>query len=89
MRRFSDAGNHDVTMRAGDRRLKSAKARNRGGRWCGAVPRALWGFGRGVKVEEVGAERERRSVAGNVGVKTRQSRGRLDGGRPDWQRSEL
>ena len=53
------------------------------------MPRALWGFGRGVKVEEVGAERERRSVAGNVGVKTRQSRGRLDGGRPDWQRSEL
>jgi hypothetical protein len=36
------------------------------------VPRALWGFSRGVKVEGVGAERERRPVAGNAGVKTQQ-----------------
>ena len=32
MCRFSDAGNDDLTARSGDRRPKSAKARNRGGR---------------------------------------------------------
>jgi hypothetical protein len=31
--RFSAAGNDDLTTRSGDRRLKSAKARNRVGRW--------------------------------------------------------
>jgi hypothetical protein len=31
MRRFSDAGNDDLTTRSGDRRPKSAKARNRVG----------------------------------------------------------
>ena len=30
--RFSAAGNDDLTKRSGDRRLKSAKARNRVGR---------------------------------------------------------
>jgi len=33
--RFSDAGNDDLTTRSGGRRPKSAKARNRGGGWCG------------------------------------------------------
>jgi hypothetical protein len=31
--RFSDAGNDDLTTRCGGRRPKSAKARNRVGRW--------------------------------------------------------
>jgi hypothetical protein len=31
--RFSDAGNDDLATRSGDRRPKSAKARNRGGGW--------------------------------------------------------
>jgi len=31
--RFSAAGNDDLTTRSGGRRLKSAKARNRGGGW--------------------------------------------------------
>jgi hypothetical protein len=53
------------------------------------VPRALWGFGRGVKVEKVGAERERGSVARDAGVKRQQSGGWLDGGRPDWQSGKL
>ena len=30
LRRFSTAGNDDLTARSGGRRLKSAKARNRG-----------------------------------------------------------
>jgi hypothetical protein len=33
LRRFSAAGGDDLTTRCGDRRLKSAKARNRGGEW--------------------------------------------------------
>ena len=50
--RFSAAGNDDLTTRSGDRRLKSAKARNRVGRWCaagaagGRCRKRLWGFGR-------------------------------------------
>jgi hypothetical protein len=32
--RFSDAGNADLTARCDGRRPKSAKARNRVGRWC-------------------------------------------------------
>src|SRR5215470_13661778 len=32
--RFSDAGNTDLTTRSAIRRPKSAKARNRVGRWC-------------------------------------------------------
>ena len=43
--RFSDAGNDDLTARSGDRRPKSAKARNRVGRWCGgcaAGAMAIW-----------------------------------------------
>src|SRR2546428_719029 len=31
--RFSAAGEHDLSARSDDRRLKSAKARNRGGGW--------------------------------------------------------
>ena len=34
MCRFSDAGNADLTARCDGRRPKSAKARNRVGRWC-------------------------------------------------------
>jgi len=47
--RFSDAGNDDLATRSGDRRLKSAKARNRVGRvvyWLcrrGAVPQKGYG----------------------------------------------
>src|SRR6516164_8605753 len=34
VRRFSAAGDCDLTTRGDGRRLKSAKARNRGGEWC-------------------------------------------------------
>src|SRR3974390_2202594 len=50
--RFSDAGNDDLTTRSGGRRPKSAKARNRVGRWCvggaagGRCRKRLWGIGR-------------------------------------------
>jgi hypothetical protein len=40
---FSDAGIARPSTRSGGRRLKSAKARNRGG-WGTGVPRALWGI---------------------------------------------
>src|ERR1700738_1665345 len=33
--RFSDAGDDDLATRSAGRRPKSAKARNRGGGWCG------------------------------------------------------
>jgi hypothetical protein len=47
MCRFSDAGNDDLATRSGDRRPKSAKARNRGSYARSAVPLAqLWGFER-------------------------------------------
>src|SRR5229473_965694 len=50
-------------------RPKSAKARNR---WKGAasVPRALWGFGRGVCVDEVGPQGLLRSVCRKASVST-------------------
>jgi hypothetical protein len=45
--RFSDAGNDDLSTRSGDRRPKSAKARNRGRYARSTVPQAqLWGFKR-------------------------------------------
>jgi hypothetical protein len=52
MCKFSDAGNDDLTTRSGGRRPKTAKARNRVGRWYlggaagGRCRRRLWGFGR-------------------------------------------
>ena len=51
MCRFSDAGSTDLPTRSGSRRPKSAKARNRVGRWCaggaagGRCRKRLWGFG--------------------------------------------
>jgi hypothetical protein len=38
-----------LSTRSIGRRLKSAKARNRG-KWAPTVQRALWGFGTGVSV---------------------------------------
>jgi hypothetical protein len=57
------------TTRSGGRRPKSAKARNR---WKGAasVPRALWGFGRRVCVDEVGPQGLLRSVCRKTRVST-------------------
>ena len=52
--RFSDAGSEEVSTCSGGRRLKSAKARNRGKWGAPSVPRALWGFSRGVRLGEVG-----------------------------------
>jgi hypothetical protein len=51
--RFSDAGSDEPSTRSGGRRLKSAKARNRG-KWGTVGARALWGFSRGVRLGEVG-----------------------------------
>src|SRR3974390_994021 len=54
MCRFSDAGSTDLTTRSGNRRPKSAKARNRVGRWfAGSAAgsrcrKRLWGFGHGT-----------------------------------------
>src|SRR3974377_1964648 len=53
MCRFSAAGNDDLTTRSGGRRLESAKARNRVGRWRagsaagGRGGKRPWGFGTG------------------------------------------
>jgi hypothetical protein len=63
MCRFSAAGNDDLTTRSGDRRLKSAKARNRVGRW--------WAFGARRRVvpqtamELVAGPDSRRSACAN------------------------
>jgi hypothetical protein len=43
-----------LATRCGGRRPKSAKARNRG-KCVAGVPRALWGFRRGLGLGEVGA----------------------------------
>src|SRR5882762_10306637 len=43
------------STRSGGRRLKSAKARNRG-KWAPSVPRALWRFSRGVGLGDVGSK---------------------------------
>jgi hypothetical protein len=40
---------------------RPSKARNRG-RWAAAVQRTLWGFGRGVRLEGIGAQRSPRSL---------------------------
>jgi hypothetical protein len=42
--RVSDAGNDDLATRSGDRRPKSAKARNRGVRWCGGSAAGAMGI---------------------------------------------
>ena len=52
--RFWDAGDDEAGHRFEDRRLKSAEARNRGKLGAPSVPRALWGFSRGVRLGEVG-----------------------------------
>jgi hypothetical protein len=57
--RFSDAGNDDLATRSGDRRPKSAKARNRGRYARSAVPLAqLWGFERRACRVSASARRE-------------------------------
>ena len=57
--RFSDAGNDDLATRSGDRRPKTAKARNRGRYARSAVPLAqLWGFERRTCRVSVSARRE-------------------------------
>jgi len=49
MCRFSDAGNDDLTVRSVRPAPKSAKARNRVGRWCRRRRRGRYaGFGHGV-----------------------------------------
>jgi hypothetical protein len=59
MCRFSDAGNDDLATRSGDRRPKSAKARNRGRYARSAVPLAqLWGFERRACRVSASARRE-------------------------------
>ena len=59
MCRFSDAGNDELAMRSGDRRPKSAKARNRGRYARSAVPQAqLWGFKRRACRVHASARRE-------------------------------
>jgi hypothetical protein len=77
MCRFSDAGSDDPSTRSGGRRLKSAKARNRG---SGAplVPRALWGLSRGVRLGEVGSKRPLYRFASQDGCLTQLGRG------PSW-----
>jgi hypothetical protein len=66
MCRFSDAGNDDLTTRSGGRRPKSAKARNRAGRWYAAsaagerCQKRLWGFGHGSGAGETRARRVQR-----------------------------
>jgi len=56
----------DLTTRSDDRRLKSAKARNRVGRWGPSVPQeggaagALWGFGYSGGADDVRARRVER-----------------------------
>jgi hypothetical protein len=49
--RFSDAGNDEARQTLGGRRLKSAKARNRGMWGTVSVPRALWGFSGAVRLK--------------------------------------
>ena len=57
--RFSDAGNDELAMRSGDRRPKSAKARNRGRYARSAVPLAqLWGFEQRACRVDASARRE-------------------------------
>src|SRR6516225_11325485 len=66
MCRFSDAGNNDLTTRSGGRRPKSAKARNRVGRWragraargwCGEPVMGIWARDWGWRNEnEAGAK---------------------------------
>ena len=60
---FSDAGMMRPSTRCGGRRPRSAKARNRG-RWAAAMQRTLWGFGRGARLEEIGAQSSTRSLFG-------------------------
>ncbi len=66
------------------RRPKSAKARNRG-KWAASVQRALWGFGRGVRREEIGLKQ-------SLGSLYRQTCMRMEGrtrgpdvARGDWR----
>ena len=66
MCRFSDAGNDDLNPRSGDRRPKSAKARNRVGRqYAGGTAgeqcrKRLWGFEEVGGADEVRARRVER-----------------------------
>jgi hypothetical protein len=49
------AGDDHLTTRFGGRRLKSAKARNRGGEWYDS-PRRLWGLSHGPEVRAKGRD---------------------------------
>src|SRR6266478_5541559 len=65
--RFSDAGNDDLATRSGDRRPKSAKARNRGRYARSAVPLAqLWGFERRACRVSAKARTKHQSVTGKL-----------------------
>ena len=60
--RFSDAGNDEAGHTLGDRRRKSAKARNRGKQGLPSVPRALWRFSGGAGWVRGGSKRPPQSL---------------------------
>jgi hypothetical protein len=60
--RFSDAGSDEPSTRSDGRRLKSAKARNRGEVGHRRCRGALWGFSREVRLGEVGSKRPLQSL---------------------------
>ena len=62
MCRFSDAGSDealDALVRPGSEKRQGTKSREGG---APSVPQALWGFGRGVRLDEVGSRRPPQSL---------------------------
>ena len=60
--RFSDAGNDETYPRAAAAGVRKAPRHEIAGCGAPAVPQALWGFGRGVSVEDVEVRRRIRSL---------------------------